>query len=191
MNELIENLASRKTFSELSEAEREIVLADMSREAYEHLRAVLLAAPALDAGPPPPAALRARLLARMGAARPPAISRVLALRIPVWQAAAILTLAVAAAWFLKTPAIREVAVPVVRIQTDTFFREKVVWRERVVFREKSAPKERPEVAVSLPLILTGREPDTLVIPAGTFAQPPVGTSLQDEPALMDFFVGTK
>lgn len=192
MNELVENLASRKTFSELTETEREAVLAEMSPEAYENLRALLLAAPALDTGPLPPAALRARLLDRMAATAPHrSTSGVLALCMPVWQAAAVLAIAVAAVWFLKAPVVQEVAVPVVRIQNDTFFREKVVWRERVVFREKAAPQENPALVIALPEPFFPREPAVPEIPSALFEQAPAGTSLRDEPALMDFFVQTK
>lgn len=192
MNELVENLASRKTFSELTETEREAVLAEMSPDAYENLRALLLAAPALDTGPLPPAALRARLLDRMAATAPRrSMSGVLALRMPVWQAAAVLAIAVAVVWFLKAPVVQEVAVPVVRIQTDTFFREKVVWRERVVFREKAAPQENPALVIALPEPFFPREPAAPEIPSAMFEQAPAGTSLRDEPALMDFFVQTK
>ncbi len=192
MNELIENLATRKSFSELSAAEREAVLTEMSRDAYEHLRAILLAAPALDAGPPPRAALRERLLARMPAQRPSrGLAGALTLRLPVWQAAAALAIVVAAVWMLKAQNARQIIAPVTEVRTDTLYREKIVWKERVVVREKTVFRERPAVMVSAPGTPIFRECAPAEIPVPVFTEPAVGTSLKDEPALMDFFVQTK
>jgi len=193
MNELIENLAARKSFSELSAPEREAVLAGMSREAYEHLRAILLAAPALDAGPPPPPELRGRLLARMRAPAPSRVlARMLTMRLPVWQAAAALAIAVAAVWLLKAQNARHVIVPVTEIRTDTLYREKIVWKERVVVREKTVFREAPLAAAFAFEKTAPRDAVPEEIPAPIFAEPPAaGTSLKDEPVLMDFFVQTK
>ena len=193
MNELTENLAARKSFSELSQTEREAVLAGMSREAYEHLRAILLAAPALDAGPPPPPELRDRLLARMQAPAPsrrPA--RMLTMRLPVWQAAAMAIAVAAAVWLLKAQNVRHVIVPVTEIRTDTLYREKIVWKERVVVREKTVFREAPAAAAFASEKTALRDAVPEEIPAPTFAEPPAtGTSLKDEPVLMDFFVQTE
>lgn len=193
MNELIENLAARKSFSELTESERETVLAGMPREAYERLRAILLAAPALDAGPPPPPELRDRLLARMPAQRPSrGLAGALTLRLPVWQAAAALAIAVAAVWMLKAQNVRQIIVPVTEIRTDTLYREKIVWKERMTVREKTVFRERPVAAASAPEKMAPRDAVPEEIPAPIFAEPPAaGTSLKDEPVLMDFFVQTK
>lgn len=192
MNELIEYLAARKPFSKLTNAEREAVCELMSREAYEHLRAILLLAPALDEGPPPPAALRDRLLARMSAAPGPrGLGRAMSLHIPAWQAAAAFLFAMAAVWFLKKEQVRTIVTPVVQIQTDTLYREKIVWKERIVLHEKTVYRNSPVVKAAVPEASSKKESIAEEIPAGAFTVPGAGTSLKDEPALMDFFVQTK
>lgn len=172
MNERIENLALTKSFAQLTEAERAEVLAEMSPEAYRQLRALLRAAPALDPGPGPAAALRARLLTHFAAAAVPA--RRWPHHIPWWQAAAAMALAVAATLFFQKPVVREISTEVVQRQVDTVYIEKPQWRERVVWRTKVVYRERPVALVppadSVPVIFTP------------------GASLEKEPALMQFFV---
>lgn len=172
MNERIEKLALEKSFAQLDDAERAEVLAEMSPEAYRQLHALLRAAPALDPGPGPAATLRARLLTHIAGAaagRPPH-------RIPLWQAAAAVALAVAATLFFQKPVVREVLVEVVQRQADTVYIEKPLWHERVVWREKVVYRDRPVAlapappADSIPVIFTP------------------GASLEKEPALMQFFV---
>lgn len=174
MNERIENLALEKSFEQLDEAERAEVLAGMSPEAYNQLHALLSAAPALDPGPGPAAPLRARLLTHMAGAAVAARRR--PYRIPWWQAAAAVAVAVATTLFFQKPVVREVPVAIVQRQSDTVYLEKPLWRERVVWREKVVYRDRPVALVpatpadSTPVIFTP------------------GTSLEKEPALMQFFV---
>lgn len=174
MNERLENLALDKAFNQLTAAERAEVLAFLTPEAYEQLRAALLAAPALDSGPGPGPELRARLLAQMAgrAGSGNGLNR----RIPLWQAAAATALIAAAVWFFQKPVLREVAVPVVQVRTDTVFQEKIVWKERVRWREKTVYRDRVLPVAVAPL------PEPPVTPAVP------GTSLGAEPALMQFFV---
>ena len=174
MNERIENLVLEKSFAQLSETERAEVLAGMSPEVYEQLHALLRTAPALDTGPGPDATLRARLLMHMAGAAVTARHR--PYRIPLWQAAAAVAMAVSAILSFQKPAIREVPVEVVRLQADTVYIEKPMWRERVVWREKVIYRDRPVALVP------ANPPDStriLITP---------GTSLEKEPGLMQFFV---
>lgn len=171
MNERIENLAIEKSFEQLGEAERAEVLALLSPEGYNQLHALLCAAPALNPGPGPDAILRARLLTYMaGAAKGRPFS------IPWWQAAAAVALAVASTLFFQKPVVQEIPAAVVRRQVDTVYIEKPLWLERVVWREKVVYRDRPVALVpatpadSTPVIFTP------------------GTSLEKEPALMQFFV---
>ncbi len=190
MTDYIEQLARQKAFDALSPAERAAVLAAMPREMYEHLRAVLLAAPALDPGPPPSADLRARLQTRVAvkARRVGLLHR----RVPIWQAAAALVLAMTCLWFWKANRVREVLRPVVQARTDTVFLEKTLWRERIIVREKTV--FRPG-RISPPVALVPEAPpDSLLLPGfpvEKWMAPPTGTSLANEPALLDFFVQTK
>lgn len=192
MNDLIEQLALLKSFGELSQTERVAVLEEMSPEHYEQLRAVLLAAPSLDAGPLPSSALRARLLHRMSAKTQPSV---LSRKVPVWQAAAALALAVAVVWMLKVPVVREVevAAPVAQTRTDKIYKEKIVWKERWTVREKVVYRDRPvvpEIAQAVLPVPSGT-PEPVDFPPEDLSVPPTGTSLGNEPALMDFFVQIK
>lgn len=190
MTDYIEQLARQKAFDALSPAEQAAVLAAMPRERYEHLRAVLLAAPALDPGPPPSADLRARLQTHLAAKtrRVGLLNR----RVPLWQAAAALVLAMTCLWFWKDDRVREVLRPVVQVRTDTVFLEKTLWRERVIVRETTVFRPRQ---LRLPVALAPEAPpDSSLLPGFALEKwmaPPTGTSLANEPALLDFFVQTK
>jgi hypothetical protein len=174
MNEIIENLALEKSFEQLCEAERAEVLAEMSPEAYNQLHTLLHIAPDLDQGPGPDASLRARLLTHMAGARVTAGRR--PYRLPLWQVAAAVALAVAATLFFHKPVIREIPVEVVLIQTDTVYIEKPQWQERVVWREKVVYRDQPVATMPMP---TADSTPVIFTP---------GTSLEKEPALMQFFV---
>lgn len=186
MNDFIEQLASRKSFEALSPAERAAVLAEMPREQYEQIRAILLAAPALDAGPPPSPALRARLQERMRAQAAP--DRWWNRRAPIWQSAAITLLALACLWFWKANRVREQIRPVVQVQTDTVWKEKIVYRYLPAGRAKPLSRIRPVAAVPPQqpdcLPLPGLVPELPALPAG-------GTALSNDPGLLDFFVQTR
>ncbi|MCC6462032.1 MAG: hypothetical protein IT260_16275 [Saprospiraceae bacterium] len=192
MNDAIAQLARQNNFAQLDPAQRARVLEYMSAEEFDQLRHLLLSAAQLDAGPGPSAALQARLSARM-AGRPGLLSR----PIPAWQAAAAVVLAVGAAagWF-KTPEAPAPAPPLVEYRTDTLYREKIVWKDRVVLREKIVLREVPApatpaaplVPVSAPMADRMRPEPVLSL---EFAEPQQGSSLGNEPALLDFLVQIK
>lgn len=192
MNDSIEQLAAQKPFDALSAAERALVLAEMSRESYEQIRVIILAAPALDAGLEPPLALRGKLLARMTAgapARPPLWAR----PVPVWQAAAVLLVALAMVGLWKKETVREVSVPFVQVRVDTVFVPKIEWKERVVVREKLIYREKtPAAPIAVVPKSTGTPlSETPEFPGYDMPAAPVGTSLGNEPGLLDFFVEIK
>lgn len=173
MNERIENLALQKSFAQLSESERAEVLAEMPREVYEQWYALLRTAPVLDTGPGPDANLRARLLTYITGT---AAARRRPYQIPLWQGAAAVALAIAATLFFQKPVVRGVPETVVQTRTDTVFIEKPIWRERVMWREKVVYRDRPVALSPMPPADSTR---VLIRP---------GTSLEKEPALMQFFV---
>ncbi len=189
MNERIESLAFEKDFAALSATERTIVLAEMTEEAFGHLRAVLLAAPQMDADVQPSALLQPKLLwKKANPPKPNFLQRTLSARIPVWQTAAALLLGVAAVWFLKKDTVREIIRQEIQLQTDTVYQEKTVWRDRVVIRERIVYREKP---VAEPIAFLPQPIDFQVIETEfarpEFASPQVGTSLGDTPELMRFF----
>lgn len=170
MNERIENLALEKSFEQLGEAERAEVLTEMPPEAYNQLHALLSAAPALDPGPGPDATLRARLLTHIAGAAVSAGRR--PYRIPLWQAAAAVAVAVAATLFFQKPVVREVPAIVIQRQVDTVIIEKPLWREKVVYRYRPVPVARAPLNPADSV-------RALISP---------GASLETEPGLMQFFV---
>ena len=95
MNEKIEQLAREKDFAALSAAERNLVLEEIPESAYTQLRAVLLSARSLDSDRLPSEQLRNTLLAKMARqSKPTRVSRIWTARMPVWQAAAAVLMAV-------------------------------------------------------------------------------------------------
>ncbi len=188
----IEQLAAIKPFDALTAPEREFVLSEISRESYEQIRVVILAAPTLDQGQEPPLDLRTDLLRHMKTIAP-ASRPVWARPLPAWQAAAAVLLALALMWFWKIDSVREVPVQVVQVQRDTVFVPAIEWKERVVVREKVVYRVREiaqPVASLLPETEPPRSPET-DFPDYEFPTTPVGTSLGSEPALLDFFVKIK
>lgn len=189
MNEYIEQLAAQKPFDALTEEERAVVLSTVSRETYEQIRVILEAAPALDGGLEPPIALRETLIRHMKTNAPAA--RPLWLRpVPAWQAAAAMMLVAAALVFwLKKDGVRAAQAPVVLVQRDTVVLTQTEWKERIIVREKVVFKEKKTAG---PLASTDNtSPQTL--PEADFSNyefptGPVGTSLGNEPELLDFFV---
>lgn len=189
MNDNIEQLAAQKPFDALTAAEREIVLPVVSRESYEQTRAIILAAPALDAGLEPPLALRDALIRHMKTTVP-ARRPVWARAIPVWQAAAALLGIVLLAGLLQWDAVGKMPAPVVQLRIDTVYVPKIEWKERVLIREKvvyhppqtSAPAIAQAPPKGIPLSET---PD---FPGSEPPDGPVGASLGSQPELLDFFV---
>ena len=193
MNEYIEQLALQKSFADLDPDEREAVLAVVSPETYEQTRAILLAAPALDEEQGPPLALRDRLTARMAAeARRTQAPGGLRRPVPLWQAAAALLAGVAlTAWFRPGPSVvvQELPVRIVETRTDTVTIRQVQWKERVVVQEKVVFRDTPglPVAASMPEASPALPEPVPFQPAGD----QIGTSLANEPALLDFFIQVK
>lgn len=193
MNEYIEQLALQKSFADLDPDEREAVLAVVSPETYEQTRAILLAAPALDEEQGPPLALRDRLTARMAAeARRTQAPGGLRRPVPLWQAAAALLAGVAlTAWFRPGPSVvvQELPVRIVETRTDTVTIRQVQWKERVVVQEKVVFRDTPglPVAASMPEASPALPEPVPFQPVGD----QIGTSLANEPALLDFFIQVK
>ena len=190
---MITQLAQEKDFAALSPAERAQVLAEMSREDYDQLRKVLRTSRDMDAQAHPPAALRARLMDRMTAQNPSPINRILSAKVPVWQAAAALLLAVAAVAMLKKDVVVEKAITHWQVRVDTVFQERVVWRDRVVVWEKVVFREKtPEQPMAL---IPENKDSQLVVPNYPEVEwtvtPRLGTSLGDTPELMSFFTQGK
>jgi len=189
MNEKIELLAKEKAFSVLNAREQKLVLSEMSQASYEQLRAVLQAAPELDAGVQPSGRLRVQLLQSMAAQPRPSVARkIFSVRVPVWAVAASLFIGIGVAWLLKPESGSEKIVTEIKVQTDTVWQEKTIWRERVVSRERIIYREKPE---PIPEVILPQKKDSppiaLDIPPSEFTAPRVGTSLGDAPELMRFF----
>lgn len=191
MYDYLENLARRKSFDALDAEERARVLAEMPREAYEQLRAILLAAPALDAGIQAPAALRERILA--GMPRPSPRPAFFQRRVPLWQAAAAATVLLLAAAVCRKPDRADNGhAPVVQVRTDTVYVEKTVWKERLVWRERVIRVKTISAApVSVPVQVDTVRRVALNMSLPVFPNAAAGTSLGNEPALLDFFVRIK
>jgi hypothetical protein len=189
MEENIHRLAAEKTFAQLNEAERTAVLAAMSEEDFEQLGNILRTAPRLDADLQAPAGLRSRLLAHAAAQRRPGLLRRWANSpVPVWKAAAALLVLTAMFWMFKPQYTRTVRQTEVQYRVDTVYQErirvveKVRWRERIIYRakaEKPGPLAlAPELQEQAPMFPSPYSP--------AYAAPPIGTSLQDAPELLEF-----
>lgn len=198
MNDYIEQLAVQKSFAELNPDERAAVLCEMTSEYYDQIRVILLAAPVLDKDQEPPLALRQRLLERLPARAPAGFRQKPA---PLWAAlsmvlVAALLSALVTAWLLqKGPAnIRPDTAPVAaafRVDTllrvDTLYlpriewRERIVWRERVVYR--TAEAAQPVAESMFPPLFPSADTTRLNLP-----EQRTGTSLANQPELMEFFI---
>jgi hypothetical protein len=187
MKENIELLALEKDFSELTDMERKLVLAEMSQAEFEHFRAVLLRSRDLDAEMQPPKHLKTQLLNHMTTLPEPVLGkRVVSARFQFWSAAATLLLGLAAGWLLKTEKVQEKMVTEIQVRTDTIWQEKTIWRERVVIRERVIYHQ---ATVNQPIAFAPSLPETTeaTIEEPEFTPPKVGTSLGDAPELMPFF----
>ena len=189
MKEKIELLAREKDFSALNTRERDLVLSEMSQASFEQLRAVLQAAPELDAGVQPSDRLRAQLLESMAAqVKPSWLSRSFSAQVPAWVMAACLLLGISVVWLFKPATVSEKIITEFKVRTDTVWQEKMVWRERVVNRERIVYLEKPLTA---PAAFVPQKVDSppiaLDISPAEFTAPRVGTSLGDTPELMRFF----
>ena len=188
MEAWIEQLARAKPFEKLSATEQATVLLHLSQEAYTQLRDLLLLAPGIDAGPPPPPALRQRLLNHFARHTAPSRTRLLHRRIPAWQAAVFAGVLAAGVWWLKPKPVPVCPVAEQRVRVDTVFRERIIWKERKVRARAAAapvaalgePHLRSEMVAADSLLHNDRP-----LPATP------GTPLSDNPDLIDFFVEIK
>jgi hypothetical protein len=183
----VEELAFLKDFDALSLEEQAFVQAEMSRAEYDRLRALLSAGARLDADVKPPDALRAKLMTAMGKqARPSRLRRVAGYKIPLWPVLGVLC--AASAWFYPQHVQPVSPAPVEKVRIDTVYADKIIWRERVVYRTKqqvNAVQNIEPVAFIKPDFKKGIAMyDSLPAP---FDLKTTGTSLADEPALIEMF----
>ncbi len=190
MIEEIEILARQKPFSQLTDAEQALVLDIMSGESYQQLRRLLLLVPTLDAQVQPSAQLRASLLQQFDRQmrRRSWLERSVQARLPVWQAAAALLLAVGLVgfWNKKAP-VQPQIITQTTVRIDTFIQDRVLWKDRVVWRYRPVP---PPVVALVPTIEseahapTGHFNDWA---AYTDLDTIAGSSLAQQPELLQFF----
>lgn len=190
MNDYIALLARQKSFEQLDPEARKKVLEAMNEAEYTRLRAVLLAAPALDADVAPPPGLRAALLRQFERQLPPPAPRTAWFErsVQLWQAAAailaVLLLAICVRPETSAPA--RVVETVIRT-TDTVFQERIVRKERVVVRYKTLPRKEDESPVALQVPWLPRDS---VYENGPGNDPVSGTSIARQPELLRFFTQT-
>lgn len=185
----VEELAFLKDFEALSLEEQAFVQAEMSRAEYDRLRALLCAGARLDADARPPDALRAKLVTAMGKQVPPSrLRRVAGYKIPLWPVLGVLCAAVAGFWFYPQPAQPVSPAPIEKLRIDTVFVEKIIWRERVIYRTKqqvnAVQNIEPVAFINHDFKKGTAMFDSLPAP---FDLKTTGTSLADEPALIDMF----
>lgn len=182
-------LAREKDFSALSMAEQRWVLSEMSQIEFEHLRAILLAAPQMDANVQPSARLGSVLRAKMAeSAKPSLFKRLITAKMPVWLA----VLAIGIFWAIGNFSVRrnapEKTIREVQWRTDTLWQVKTLWRERVVERKNLKIRKKPVVEPLATVSITSDSQALRPVPnAPEFNTPRVGTSLADTPELMRFF----
>lgn len=188
----IESLAATRPFAELDPQERAAVLVEMSSAEYDRLHVLLCTARSLDATVAPPPELGIRLQASMSAVghkQKPGL-RLLHLRLPAWQAAAAVVLALVAGYFCRGE--KPVAEPQVSVQTvvqhDTVFQERRVWKERVVVRWRNVEQADQKPLVVAPEqdegVLTGISPEPVLLESPAVS---VGVPLGQQPELLQFF----
>ena len=192
MNEHIEQLARQKNFAGLSAAEQEMVLAVMPRDEFEALHEILLLAPTLDTGTGPAPYLKTALLGHLAAGRKPA-SGLLQKQVPLWLMAATTLLAAFLAFLLKKEPVPSIPAPVTATKTDTLYQDRIVWRDRfivrkkIIYREKTAVEPLAKASQSNEnQFFTNQWPNSSDTP--DLSQPPLGSSLADEPELLDFLL---
>lgn len=185
--EEIAELARTHSFSALSKAEKQSVLAEMPESEYQILHRALAALPLLDADIEPPADLRAELLARFAPARRSPLQLAFRPAVPVWQAAAAMLVGIGFTFFFMKKEPIKVSQKIVYqtiVQKDTIWRTR--WRERVE-KPVTAGVQNARNLENLAAPKTKREanPENLTAPTS------VGTPISDTPELMGFFVSEK
>jgi hypothetical protein len=166
MSTLIENLALKKDWPELSPAEQAAVLAEMDTAEYQQLHATLVALRQLDAEVTPPARLRKVLLEQAAQARFRR-QRWHQQPIPLWQAAAAVLIGIATTiGFIPVKQPSPSSPTLVQVR-DTLIQEKILWKERVITRP----------------VLVSVQQDTAVEPKGV--------SLEDAPELLQLFTAAE
>jgi hypothetical protein len=194
----ITSFAAQKAFAELDPEQRAQVLAEMPSEEYDRLHTLLRAARSLDADVAPPPALGERLRARMASQTksggPAFPLRLLQFRLPAWQAAAAIVLALLAGRFFSADQTVEAPQIVVetRVVHDTIFQEKTIWKERLVLRWRTEPMAAT-MPDSIQLDVAPMENDPLLLaqparPMDLESNPAsVGVRLSEQPELLQFF----
>jgi hypothetical protein len=183
MHEIIENWSKNRPFSDLSEKEKQIVLAECSEEEYAEVRRLLRSAPKLHQGVEAPEHIKEKLLESLRARQN---STIWDLKIPAWTAAAALVPIFFAWWLFSSPAVRVVENTIVQkvIAHDTIRMVDTLWRDRVVLRYVPCP-EQPKDLRDIPSGGVESRVPLATLPAQTGVK---GTSLDAYPELMDFFV---
>ncbi|MEI6411771.1 MAG: hypothetical protein WCR52_20435 [Bacteroidota bacterium] len=185
----VEELAFLKDYDALSLEEQAFVQAEMSRAEYDRLRALLCAGARLDADVKPPDALRAKLMTAMGKqVRPSRLRRVAGYKIPLWPVLGVLCVAAAGFWFYPQPAQPISPAPIEKVRIDTVYVDKIIWRERAVYRTKQQANTVQHVE---PVAFMNPDFKKGIAIFDSFPAPfdlkTTGTSLADEPGLIDMF----
>lgn len=194
----IATLAALKSFEELNDQEKVWVLDEMTADAYGQLHLVLFNARSLEANVTPPQRLALRLQEHMAQKNRPAaperyITRLLRLRVQVWQAAAAILLAFAIGQTTEKSDNQPITPPIMVqtiVKTDTVLLEKIQWKDRVVLRER--PVSATMTKINPPGIL--QTDATVSIPFENNAAREVawetsvqGSPIGEQPELFQFF----
>ncbi len=189
MNTQIEDLARQKDFAALSANERAQVLTEMPEEEYKRLHQVLRAARMQYAYADAPAHIRANLIRNMATrSKPTRLGRLMLDSTPLWRAAAIFLMGMAAAMLMRKTTVVEKVVTDVQYRVNTVYRDSIQWRERVVWKTKVIYVEK---APTQPM---ANAPEKTAPPIALpefsskdLNKTATGTSLGDTPELMQFF----
>ena len=191
-------LAAEKSFAELNDFQKESVLAVMTADAFDQLHRTLRSAATLDADVAPPPALAARLRHHMAEytsapTKKPFLHRVSHIRVPVWQAAAaiLLALVIGQIHAKRDASLPASPAPLVQtiVRTDTVFLEKIKWKERIVFRKSASPMPAGQESNSPGFAVEMLQPAPAVnfLPTTTPEYSASGTPIGEQPELLQFF----
>lgn len=160
----IEDWAMYQSWEKLSVNQQKEVLTQMSQSEYRNLYEQLRGIRDLDADILPPPHIKKALLAHLEA-RPQSASRWLQVKIPLWQAAAVLVLGILTTHYfgLDTTVVTQKEIVYVR---DTLSQEKVIWKEKLVPQIVYRYRDSSEMQV---------------------LETPTGVSLEDTPELLGLF----
>lgn len=130
----IEDWAMCQVWEELSAEQQNEVLAQMSRAEYQNLNKHLQTIQKLDTEILPPTRLRTRLLQHLDD-DPHVEKKVVQVKIPLWQAAAAVLVAILATHYFMPKHVLSPQAEVVYVR-DTLVQEKVMWREKVIEKQE-------------------------------------------------------